>query len=358
VTLGGTKFVNLGLQGMGRIPSSTKDAVTGESFGSISDIQVESFENKGGGIWGGTFSFLPDRGYNSGSTFSNYASRVNRASFTFTPYTGTASTTNQNQIEMTVLPSVRFTYDHDNNTATAPVFTTGLLATGTLSLFNAQVPIVSGTVTQSDGTVANRLTVDAEGLAYDRRPGKTGTGWVSDEYGPYIYHFNSSKQIDGLLKLPDVYLPRDAAHNLTFVADGNITTGTGRRTNQGMEGLALSPDGTRLFALMQSALLQDADKTTNNQKSSATRLLVYDVSTSDVPSDPIAQYVVELPRLDQNGTLTNGTTVDKTAAQSAIVAINSTQILILARDGNGRGSSRAPVFKSCLLYTSPSPRDV
>ncbi|MEI6713163.1 MAG: esterase-like activity of phytase family protein [Verrucomicrobiota bacterium] len=349
VTLEGTKFVNLGLQGMGRIPANSIDPATGESLGSISDMQLESFVNQGGGVWGGTFSFLPDRGYNSGTTFSNYAARINRVSFTFTPYTGTSATTQQNQIAMTFLGSTRFTYDHDSNSATAPVYTTGLLATGTLALFNSVVPVVSGTVTQSDGTVTNRLTVDAEGLALDRRPGRSGTGWVSDEYGPNIYHFNANKQIDGLLKVPDVLVPRDASRNITFVADGNITTGTGRRTNQGMEGLAVSPDGTRLFALMQSATLQDADPTTNNQKSTAARLLIYDISTSDTPSDPVAQYVVELPRLDQNGTLTNGTTVDKTAAQSSIVALNSTQLLILTRDGNGRGSSRAPVFKSIVL---------
>jgi len=44
----------------------------------------------------------------------------------------------------------------------------------------------------------------------DTRPGRTGSGWVSDEYGPYIYHFNAAKQLDGIVTLPAALVPRDA----------------------------------------------------------------------------------------------------------------------------------------------------
>ncbi|MGH8597253.1 MAG: hypothetical protein ACREXT_11410, partial [Gammaproteobacteria bacterium] len=71
VTLGGTTFKNLGLQGVGRIAANSVDPATGESLGSISDMQITGFTNNGNGSWSGTFNFLPDRGFNSGATFSN-----------------------------------------------------------------------------------------------------------------------------------------------------------------------------------------------------------------------------------------------------------------------------------------------
>jgi len=339
VNVGGTQFVNLGLQGVGRVPANSVDLATGETLGSISDMQITNFVNNGNGSWTGTFNFLPDRGYNSGAIFSNYAARLNVFNFTFTPYTSSATTTAQNQIAMTFQGSTRFTYDHDGNPNTPPVFTTGLNADATASLFGTTVPVAGGLSTQSDGPVTNRLTLDSEGLVFDNRAGKTGAGWIGDEYGASIYHFNSSKQIDGQLILPAALIPHKPAGTTNF----NGTPTNGRRDNQGMEGVAQSPDGTKLFGLMQSATIQDSGS--GNEGRYNTRLLVYDITGSDTPTDPIAQYVIQLPRIDTDG---NGS-VDRTGAQSSILALNDHQILILSRDGNGRGATGSPVFKSILL---------
>jgi hypothetical protein len=351
VSLGGTTFVNLGLQGVGRIAASAKDPATGESFGSISDMQVGSFVRNANGSYGGTFYFLPDRGYNAGTIFSNYAARINTVDFAFAPYTASAPTTLQNQIAMSFAGSTRFTYDHDGNPATAPVYTTGLLAQGpATALFGTTVPVAGVATTQSDGTVPNRLTLDTEGLILDPRPGKQGSGWVGDEYGAYIYHFNSAKQIDGVVKLPEALVPHAPAGTVNFAAD---PPANGRRINQGMEGIALSPDGKQLFALLQSATIQDSGS--GNQGRSNTRLLVYDVSATDTPTDPVKQYVIQLPRIDDNG----GTpAVNRTGAQSAIIGLNDRQLLILSRDGNGRGASGAPVFKSILLADLSNATDI
>ena len=347
-TLNGTTFVNLGLQGVGRVPANSIDAATGETLGSISDMQISKWRKNGDGSYSGTFNFLPDRGYNSGSIYSNYAARLNNFDFTFTPYTGSAITGLQNQIAMTFAGSERFTYDHDANSGTAAVYTTGLNATGTGTLFGTTVPTASGNSTQSDGTVNNRLTLDSEGLVLDKRTGKVGAGWIGDEYGASVYHFNSAKQIDGQLILPAALIPHKPAGATNF----NGTPDNGRRDNQGIEGIAQSPDGTRLFVLLQSATIQDSG--TGNQGRSNTRLLVYDISSTDTPTDPIDQYVIQLPRVDTNGDLA----VDRTAAQSTIVALNDHQLLILARDGNGRGASGAPVFKSVLLADLSSATDI
>ena len=348
VTLNGTTFVNLGLQGVGRVPASTIDSATGETLGSVSDMQISKWRKNGDGSYSGTFNFLPDRGYNSGAIYSNYAARLNNFDFTFTPYTSSAITGLQNQIAMTFTGSERFTYDHDANSGTAAVYTTGLNATGTGTLFGTTVPTASGNSTQSDGTVNNRLTLDSEGLVLDKRTGKVGAGWIGDEYGASVYHFNSAKQIDGQLILPAALIPHKPATTTRF--DG--TPDNGRRDNQGIEGIAQSPDGTRLFVLLQSATIQDSGS--GNQGRSNTRLLVYDISSTDTPTDPIDQYVIQLPRVDTNGDLA----VDRTGAQSAIVALNDHQILILARDGNGRGAAGAPIFKSVLLADLTTATDI
>ena len=344
VSLNGTQFVNLGLQGVGRVPANAIDPATGESLGSISDMQVTDFVNNQNGTWSGTFHFLPDRGYNSGALFSNYAARINKFSFDFTPYTAAAPTALQNQVAMSFLGSERFTYDHDSNAGSPPIFTTGLVANGGTSLFSTTIPVVTGATTQSDGTVTNRLTVDSEGLVLDTRSGKSGSGWVGDEYGAYIYHFNSSKQIDGQLQLPAALVPHSPAGTVNFQADPPIS---GRRINQGMEGLAQSPSGSKLFGLLQSATIQDS--AAGNPGRFNTRLVVYDLSASDLPNNPVGQYVIQLPVADDTGSTTNGATVNRNCAQSSILALNDHQLLILSRDGNGRGASGSPVFKSILL---------
>jgi phosphodiesterase/alkaline phosphatase D-like protein/2',3'-cyclic-nucleotide 2'-phosphodiesterase (5'-nucleotidase family) len=365
VSLGTTQFINLGLQGVGRVSASSKDTTasatgptsnTGESIGSISDMQITSFANNGDGTFTGTLQTLPDRGYNATVTpplpappvniFSNYAARLNTFNFTFTPYTG-AGPAPQNQIALSFAGSTRFTYDHDGLPGTSPVFSTGLLANGpATTLFGTVVPVAAGDTTQSDGTVTNRLTLDTEGIIFDTRPGKDGTGWVSDEYGAFIYHFNAAKQLDGQLQLPAALIPHSPVGTRNFAADPPLN---GRRINQGMEGIAQSPDGTRLYALLQSATIQDSGA--GNPGRFTTRLLVYDISSSDMPSDPVAQYVIQLPRADDTGAAANGSTVNRNLAESAMVALNNNQLLILSRDGSGRGvdASNPPVFKSILL---------
>jgi hypothetical protein len=121
VQIGGTHFTNLGLQGVGRVAANSVDPRSGETLGSISDMQITGWTRNANGSYSGVFNFLPDRGYNSGTTYSNYAARINNFDFIFTPYTSSATTTAQNQIAMTFTGSTRFTYDHDGDPATPPV---------------------------------------------------------------------------------------------------------------------------------------------------------------------------------------------------------------------------------------------
>ena len=345
VTLNGIQFVNLGLQGVGRIPSSLTDPVTGETVGSISDMQLTGFIDNGNGSYSGTFHFLPDRGYSGGSADPNTAARINSFTFNFTPYTGTSITAAQNQIVMTFTGSTRFGYDHDGLPATQPAFTSGMTPTAVTTLFGSTMPVINQSTTQNGNTFGNRLTLTGEGLVLDKRPGHSGEGWVSDEYGPAILHFDSSKQLVGRIGIPTAIIPHAPAGNIDF---GSTSPVSGRRDNQGFEGLAQSPDGTRLFAMLQSATVQDSASGADGRFN--TRLLVYDISSTSTPASPVAQHVIQLPRIDDTGSTTNGTNVNRTGAQSAVLALNNTTLLVLSRDGNGRGTAgAAPVFKSLLL---------
>lgn len=357
-TLGPTAIVNHGLVGVGRIPAGTLDSfVPSETFGSISGLQVTNWARHADGHYTGTFHILPDRGYNSGSFYSDYAARIHQIGFSFKPYAGAGplgGTTvgeklaTQNQITWTTgISGVKFTYlDPTRNALTE---TTGLEpGDGVVTLFGAPMPYVrnyTGAATPDAGSNTlfsdiNKLALDSEALAFRA----DGSGYVGDEYGGHIYYFNASKQIVGAIVPPAALIPHVPAGTPYFGATG--TPVNGRRINQGIEGVALSPDGTRLFALLQSATLQDSDGSNQNRRQ--TRLLVYDVSGAPTPASPIAEYAMTLPTFRSSG---NGAAVNSTAAQSEIVALDTRRLLVLSRDGNGLGNSgtNPSVYKSILL---------
>jgi Esterase-like activity of phytase/Bacterial Ig domain len=66
-----------------------------------------------------------------------------------------------------------------------------------------------------------------------------GTFWVSDEYGPFVVHFDANGKELERFSPYDGTLPGELAL---------------RSPNQGMEGLTITPDGHTLVGIMQSAL--------------------------------------------------------------------------------------------------------
>jgi Esterase-like activity of phytase len=76
---------------------------------------------------------------------------------------------------------------------------------------------------------------DPEGLVALR----DGSFWVSDEYGPFITHFNRQGRQIGRFSPIDGSLPVELQH---------------RVVNKGMEGLTLTPDGRTLVGIMQNTL--------------------------------------------------------------------------------------------------------
>jgi hypothetical protein len=331
-SLNGTQFVNHGLVGVGRIPAFL-DA-QGSTFGSVSSMQVTpgswSYDSNTGS-YSGQFLTLPDRGRNDPSTgsFLNYQNRVQKLDFSFTPLpAGNGAAQNQisfNYRGLTLLSEANGNPTVGNDPGTE---------VGTA--FGRPVPRNNG-----------NLAIDAEGLV--ALP--NGDYFVSDEYASSIYRFDSAGVLKGVISPPNALLPRNAANSPFFGSLANPATG--RRPNQGMEGLSLSPDGRYLFAMNQSAAVQDSPGSDQTRRRN-TRVLVYDLSQGETPADPIGHYVMQLPTFDRNG---DGSGLDTTAAQSEIVALSPTQFMVLSRDGNGRGANAGagagaglnPAYKSIIL---------
>jgi hypothetical protein len=111
----------------------------------------------------------------------------------------------------------------------------------------------------------------------------------------------------------------------------------GRRDNQGMEAVDITPDGKYLVSMLQSATRQDTIGNKDFNRA-YTRLFLYDITKNATPTAPTEHYLVELPVTRSKG---DGQIPNKTAQQSEIVALSKSSFLVLTRDGNGNGSGNA-----------------
>jgi hypothetical protein len=178
--------------------------------------------------------------------------------------------------------------------------------------------------------------LDAEGVVLTRE----GAFYVADEYGPYVYQFSAAGVLQAALRPPEAFLPRAGTSYGSRVIDYGTTRAihTGRRGNGGFEGLAISPDQKRLYALLQVPLLQDNGISSLAQN---TRLLVWDIEAGSPRfHQPVAEYIYQLT-LQGNETGTRQTSVTE------ILALNRHQLLVLERDGRGAFGSQAgtPLYK-------------
>jgi hypothetical protein len=314
VSFAGTTFVNHGLVGAGQLAAATRD-FNGDSLGSFSSMAITDWKRLPDGSYAGALTTLPDRGPNAVGSIagtSDYANRLHRFSFTFAPHVGEGDAA-PDQMKLT--------------------------PTGGITLKDVQGRAMTG-LEPTAPTIAGRTSLDSEGLAV----AADGGFYVSDEYAAAIYHFDKAGVLKGVIPPVPALAPMIAGKlNVT----GLTAPDTGRRNNQGLEGVSVTPDGKRLATLLQSATVQDsvadADQTRTN-----TRLFLYDITASATPDKPIAEYVVQLPIVRNKG---DGGEPDKTAAQSELLALSDHQFLVLARDGNGRGggATRPAVYRSVLL---------
>lgn len=332
VTLEGATYVNQGLVGVGIFASDTIDG-SGDTLGSFSSFKVDltSWRRSANGSYSGSLFTLPDRGYNVAGLIA-YSARIQKFDLSFTP-DYTTNIVAQNQLSL-AFRGTTVLKDFNGNASTA-VNPTG---TGPIGGYSP-VPTAGGL-----------LSIDGEGLALR----SDGSFYVADEYGATVYHFDKDGKMKGIIVPPTALLPQFS--NATYsgfntdTAAVAVQTG-GRRDNQGLEGVTLTPDGRYLVTLLQSATRQD-NPNNADQNRIFTRLMVYDTSSSGTPTTPIGHYLVELPGYRNSG---NGSAANKTAAQSEIVALSPTSFLVLSRDGAGNGSgntSNPQVFKSIVLLST------
>jgi hypothetical protein len=328
VSLGGQNFVNQGLVGVGVFATNVIDG-RGDTFGSFSSFKVDhnTWRKNANGSYSGTLYTLPDRGYNVAGLIA-YPARIHQMALSFTP-DYTANTVSQTQLTLSLQRTITIT-------DFAGQITTAVDPTGATTLQGFS----------NVATAGGKFAIDGEGLAIRA----DGSFYVSDEYGATVYHVSKTGQMLGMITPPQALLPQFSVPTTGYpTASAGVQTG-GRRDNQGMEAVDLTPDGRYLMTLLQSATRQD-NPADNNQGRLFTRLSVYDVSNNPTPASPVGHYVVELPTFDRDGT---GGSADRAAAQSEIVALSPTSFLVLSRDGNGNGSgdnSRPLVFKTVSFVT-------
>lgn len=340
VSLNGSTFINQGLVGTVRLPANLHD-FNGETLGSFSGMSIDlsTWRRAADGSYSTTLFTLPDRGPNNigGFTTTNYAARLNRFTFTLNPYTGTSAVASNVQ-QGALTQSGGFLL----RDSTGQVFTGRDPQSGTIVREGITYP-----TPPAGDSGAGRIALDAEAVTFLR----DGSFYVSDEYQAAILYFDASgRQIGAIQANPDL-LPRvNGQINFNGTNDAPLVAGsTGRRSNQGLEGLSVSPDGKRLFAVLQSATLQD-NPTNVAVRRNNTRVLVYDIGANRTPTAPVAEYVLQLPVFNNSATGTGN--ANATAAQSEVLALNNTQFLVLSRDGNGRGTNgnaNQIAFKSVLL---------
>jgi endonuclease/exonuclease/phosphatase family metal-dependent hydrolase len=225
------------------------------------------------------------------------------------------------------------------------------------------------TVSADDGGVEARVLTatllrDADGLPYMLRRldaealalTEDGELFVASEGMPFrgippeITRFGLGGSVRGRLAVPEHYIPRDAGVY-------------GVRENLGFESVAVSPDGSRLFAAVENALAQDGPMA-DLERASPSRLLVFALPSGQ----PIAEYVYQvapapLPPRREGGFVTNGI--------SELVALDSNRLLVVERAfavGSGNsvrvylvdlsGASDVHATTSLRDVSDPAPRAV
>ena len=336
-TCNGETYVYQELAGYGYIPSTARDKYgdTLGGFGSAVAIDRATW-TKVGKSYTGLLYALPDRGWNTEGTL-NYQNRVHKIEITLTPNeTATVENPSGQNLQLKYLDTILFTDPSGTLTSGLDANVRGPYLRFPGIAFDLPSVNYTGNGFGGSGTGGHRVVVDSEGLFL----GQDGSFWVSDEYGPYVYHFSSTGQMIGAIRPPDAIIPlRNSSES--FSADSppiyNLDLApipadnpTGRDDNQGFEGMTTNPAGTRLYVLLQSAINQEGGL--KNKNSQNARFLIYDITTSRPTY--LSEYIVQLNHVDPSDSSS------KVARQSEIHYVSDTQFMVLAHDTDvGRGQN-------------------
>lgn len=167
--------------------------------------------------------------------------------------------------------------------------------------------------------------LDPEGL----RVTDAGDFIISDEYGPGIDLFAPDGTRRKSWKLPEaMQLTREKS--LESASDGTMP-------NRGLEGVAISPDGTSITAAMQGPLIQDSRPEGKKRFSDFVRLIQIDLKQNKSTSHFV--YPLSHP----------------SSGISEILSYAASEFLVLERDGDKRPAAK---YKAIYLTKLDSATDV
>lgn len=336
VTIDDTDYESFGLTGFGFVASDAVDKYD-ETISMGSSVQYQDVTIDEDGIYHFTAFGLPDRGMNIYGTV-NTIPRVHTFNIDYTPKNSSKTKNIIWNYKDTLLLT-----DMNGN------YMTGLDCNTTMTWNGKILPAVSY---QGDGwgkglnstKLTTAICIDAESLTLI--DGNIDNGfWIGDEYGPGLFKFNGNGKLVDYIQAPDAITPYygtsiDFSSNSTPNWDSwykSVENDSGRVSNKGYEGMAISPDGKYLYAMLQSATLQDGGSKSKHRMN--TRLVKYDL-TGSTPS-LVGEYVVVLPTYEVDGKV-------KTADQSELRVITEDLIMVLPRDsklGNGGSDGTEAIFK-------------
>jgi hypothetical protein len=175
-----------------------------------------------------------------------------------------------------------------------------------------------------------------------------GTFWVSEEFGPFLLHVAA----DGRVLEPPVPFPgvRSPQNPFLKIADRAHAERPTLATSRGPEGLAISPDGAKLYALLEGAVAGDDPQDL--------RIYVFEVAKRAF-AEGFLKLRLEMPSqtvnladlTDASGARVYPDAVAPPAGPVSIgelKAVNERQLLVIERDNHG-DDLWTPRFKKVFL---------
>ncbi len=183
-----------------------------------------------------------------------------------------------------------------------------------------------------------------------------GTFWVSEEFGPFLIHVAD----DGRVLAPPVQIPgvRSPQNPFLRISQRGRAERPTLAASRGFEGLAISPDGSTLYAQLEGAVAGDDPRDL--------RLYVYDIPQGalapaffTVRLDAPSQTVDLASLTDSSGArVYPGITAPPSGplAIGELKAVNDHQLLLIVRDNLG-DDEVSPRVKKIFLLTLPPARE-
>lgn len=163
---------------------------------------------------------------------------------------------------------------------------------------------------QTDERLLTGADFDTESV----RQAKNGDLWIGDEFGPYLLHFDATGVLlEAPIPLPGVASPDNPTRG------GSAPT---LRGSQGLESMAITPDGKTLYPMLEGALINDPNQ-------SRRFIYEFDVRNSTYTGQQYA-YRVEAPG----------------NAVADLAALDRHRLLVIERDG---GQGTAAQFKRIFV---------